>query len=140
MKSTSNATKRNRIQSLDYVMLSNATVNDFPGKFIQVLTTVWIPFKFSSVEFTESEPVGGDFVEQDISIIMYGSDSTIDQEIQSMVGNEILLRLTYSNGDVKIVGTEENPVLLGCTSSGTPVKQTFSTKRKSAEKAKYLLA
>lgn len=125
---------------IDYVLLSEATVRDFPGKFIQVTTTGWNALKFSSVEFSEYQPSNGDFVDQELNIYINGADPTIDQELQLLCGNETLIRLTYANGDIKIIGTEENPLLLTCLSSGSPVRQTLTTKRKSAEKAKYPLA
>lgn len=139
MKSNSNETRRNRIARIDYCLLSDATVNDYPGSFIQVLATSWVPVAFSSVEFMESNPINGDFVEQELNISLSGTDRDIEQETESVCGNELIIRLTYTNGEVRIIGTEENPVLLGCTSAGSPVRQTLSCKRKSAEKAKYLL-
>ena len=140
MNTTPNTTKRNRISLIDFVLLSEATVRDFPGKFIQVTTTGWNSIQFSSVEFSEYQPSNGEFVDQELNIFINGTDSSIDQELQLLCGNEVLIRLTYANGDVKIVGTEENPILLESSSTGSPVRQTLSTKRKSAEKSKYPLA
>lgn len=137
MEKASNTTKRNRIVAIDYVLLSEATVRDYPGKLIQILTNGWNALNFSSVELLESELGNGDFVDQELTVIVSGSDSAIDQELGLLSGNEVIIRFTYSNGDKKIMGTEENPVLLSCSSTGSPVRQTLHSKRKSAEKTKY---
>lgn len=135
---TSNSEKRNRIVALDYVLNSNATVKDFPGGPIQVLVTGWLPIKFSTVSFTESDPTNGEYVSQELSIILSGTNSDIENLIRDLTGRELLLRLTYSSGLTKVVGTEENPLLFSAGSSGTPVQHTLETKRNSAEKAKTL--
>lgn len=140
MEQPNNATKRNRIVRLDYVFLSDVTVIDYPGNFIQVITDSWVPVPFSNMDFMETDSISGGFVDQDMMITRSGYDDSLEQEIKSMIGNELLLKLTYQDGTSKIVGTEQNPVILGWSSSGSPVKQTLSCKRKSAERAKNPLS
>jgi len=140
IKSTNNESKRNRITGINYVLVSEATVRDFPGQYIQVLVTGWNDIKFSSVEFTETESVNGEFVIQELLLKIFGSDFELDQLIRSVIGNELLIQLLYANGDVKIMGTEDCPVILAHSFTGSPVSQTLSTTRNSAEKAKYLLS
>lgn len=137
MNTPPNSTKRNRIIGIEYALLSESSVRDFPGNFIQVMTSSWQDLKITSVEFTETEPSNGDFIEQELAIVINGEDSILDSLLQTMTGNEVLLRLTYSNGEIKIVGTEENPVVLARTKTGSPVQQILSSKRKSAERAKF---
>ena len=139
MDISSNSEKRNRIIGIDYVLNANATVNDFPGGIIQVLVVEWFPIKFTSVTFTESDPTNGEYVAQELNIVLSGTNSNIEKQIRDLTGRELLLRLTYSSGMNRVVGTEVNPVLLSHSSTGSPVQQTLETKRISAEKAKLLV-
>lgn len=138
MDISNNSDKRNRIIGIDYVLNANATVNDFPGKLIQVLVTEWFPIKFTTVTFTESDETNGEYVVQELNIVLSGTNSDIEKQIRDLTGRELLLRLTYSSGMSSVVGTEENPVILSDSSTGSPVQHTLSSKRNSGEKAKQL--
>jgi len=140
MDITQNLDRRNRIIGLSYVPSSEATVNDYPGKGIQVLVIEWIPIKFTTVSFVESDDTNGEFVVQELTIIMSGNNDEIEKQIRNLTGMEVLVKLEYMSGLQKIVGTEHNPVLFSASSSGSPVQQTLSTKRNSAEKSKLLLS
>lgn len=136
MEISNNDSKRNRIIEVDYVFVSDATVRDYPGRYIQILVSAWNPMKYSSVDFTESDPTNGNFIDQELSINLFGSDLSTDQIINNVTGREVLIRLKYATGIYKVIGTEDNPVLLMHSSSGSPVLQSLSCSRKSAEKAK----
>jgi len=139
IQASGNSAKRNRIISIDYLLVSESTINDYPGNYIQVLSTGWISVKYSSIEFTEEDEGTGDFITQKLDINLFGSDDTMEQAMKSIIGKEIIIRLTYATGQQKIVGTGENPVILQHTSSGSPVKHTLSFERNSSEKAKIPL-
>lgn len=139
MKATSNEIRRNRIISAHYTLLSDATVIDYPGKNIKVLTSSWTEIKYSSINFSEALAANGNFVEQELELLMFGSSSEIMDHVHQLIGNEVLIKFTYSNNEVKIFGTEENPVLLLHSSSGSPVQQRLYTKHFSAEYSKYLI-
>ena len=139
MNITSNSEKRNRIIGIDYILNSNATVNDYPGDLIQVLVSEWLSVKFTNVTFNESDPTNGEYVTQELTIMLTGTNSEIEKMIRDITGRELLLRLTYSSGMVKVVGTEDNPVVLSACSFGSPVQHTLESKRNSAEKAKSLM-
>lgn len=140
MDITRNSDRRNRIIGLSYVFNSEATVNDYPGKGIQVLVIEWIPIKFTTASFVESDDTNGEFVVQELTIIMSGTSEDIEKQIRNLTGKEVLVKLDYSSGLKKVVGTEHNPVLFAASSTGSPVQQTLTTKRNSAEKSKLLLS
>jgi hypothetical protein len=133
-----NGSKRATICGVDYVMNNHATVKDFPGSMITVLVTEWVPIRFSSISFTENDEVNGEFVSQELTINVKGIDNDTEQNLRDIAGQGVLVRLKYTNGVYKIVGTEENPVVLSLSSEGSPVNQSLVSKRNSAEKAKYL--
>jgi len=140
IKASGNNSKRNRIVGVDYLFTSEAIIRDYPGHFIIVIGAQWLPIKFSSIDFQENEPTTGGFVEQQLVIEVFGSDQDLDAAIRSLTGNDVLIRLTYASGDVKVVGTSENPVVFTHSSSGSPVKHTLVSERRSAEPAKNLLS
>lgn len=135
----SNSEKRNRIIGLEYVLLSDATVRDYPGNFIQVLTSDWNPLPFTSISFNESDSTNGEYINQEIAIVLTGTNSEVEKTLLDISGRELLIRLKYGSGMEKVVGTEENPVILAVGSAGSPVQHTLETKRNSAEKSKALM-
>lgn len=140
IKASGNSSKRNRIVGVDYLITSEAIVRDYPGQFITVVGGAWLPIKFSSIDFQENEPTTGGFVEQTLAIELFGSDQELDNGIRSLTGNEVLIRLTYASGSVKVIGTAENPVIFSHGSAGSPVKHNLTSERRSAEPAKALLS
>jgi hypothetical protein len=135
-----NSAKRASICGIDYVLNSEATVKDHLGNKIRVLVTEWIPIKFSSASFLEKDETNGELVSQELSIKLAGIDQETEQLIRDVAGSGILIRLLYTSGVYKVVGTEENPVLLAHSSSESPTFHTLYSNRNSAEKAKFLLS
>lgn len=87
----------------------------------------------------ESEPANGEQVEQEISIVVPASGQEMDDFLNNISSNYGVLKLVYSNGDSKLLGSNDNPVLLTMKKTGILVKQTLYAKRFSAEKAKYII-
>lgn len=133
-----NNDRRSDICKIDFVYTSQAIIRDYPGKDIYVKTSEWTPIKYSSATFQESDELNGEPVVQELTVKISGGNEDAEQLIRNICGLEILLRLTYSNGNQKIIGTEDNPVLLSHTSSESPRVQMLHSKRNSAEKTKYL--
>jgi hypothetical protein len=114
-----------------------ASIRDYPGNEIYIAGD-WLPIRFSSANFQETDETNGEPVAQELSIKISGSEKEAESIIRDLCGQEILLRLQYSNGDVKVVGTDDNPVYLSHSAGGSPVASTISFKRNSAERAKHL--
>lgn len=133
-----NGSKRATICGVDYVLNSLATVKDYPGSNIVALVNEWTPIRFSTATFTESDETNGEMVSQELSIELKGFDPLSEKEIRSMTGVSVLIRLKYTSGIYKLVGTEENPVVLSLKTNVSPTSMSLFSKRNSAEKAKYL--
>jgi hypothetical protein len=133
-----NGSKRAIICGVDYVLNSMATVKDYPGSIIMVLVSEWIPIRFSSASFTESDDTNGEMVSQELSIELKGMDPNSEKDIREIIGQAVLIRLKYNSGVYKLVGTEENPVILSHHTNTSATSLNLVSKRNSAEKAKYL--
>ncbi|MDR1436793.1 MAG: hypothetical protein LBI65_01610 [Candidatus Symbiothrix sp.] len=137
IKIQDNSDKRSAVCRIYYIERSKATVYDYPGNVISV-TGSWNEIRFSAVTFEEKEEINGDMVTQELHIKISGSQKATGQTIRAVCGREIFVRLQYSNGEDKIIGTDDNPVLFSHSSGDSPVAQSLYFKRNSAEKAKHL--
>lgn len=138
MNILSNSDRLNRIVEIWHSQANAVNMVDYPGIYAKCSGT-FTELKFAEATFDEAEVENGAPIEQQLDIIIRGQNKQSDIEAIDIAGNYLILKLVYYNGDIKVVGTKENPVVLQCTTSGTPVETKFSTKRFSAEKAKYLL-
>ncbi len=133
-----NTDERSDIYQISFVYTSLAIIRDYPGPEIFIHTFEWKKLNYSSATFQESDEINGEPVSQELNIKLNGSNEENSQTIRDVCGRQILVRLDYSNGEEIIIGTEDNPVALSHTSSGSPIVQTLFFKRNSAEKAKHL--
>lgn len=127
--------KRAAICRLAFLALIKATVRNTPGNpTIQVRGT-FTQLPISSGEFEETE-TNGEPVEQKLEAVI--TDTSVEKlsEYRTMLAEYGLLLLTMTNGDQRVVGTDEFPVLVTSELSGTPQALTLSFKRNSPEPAK----
>jgi len=133
----SNSDKRSAIVELYYSEPRNVLFVDYPGNHCQC-TGVFERIRFTTVAFQEDDAENGAPVSQELSIVVRGQNQTTDDTVLEITGKYLILKAVYSNGDVKIIGTVDNPVVLTVLKSETPAMTTLSSTRTSAEKAKYL--
>lgn len=138
MINLNNNNKRNRIIEIWYAELNGVSMVDYPGNYVSCFGT-FEKMRYSTAELVESESVNGDQIEQNFSIISRGLSSELDIILSQITGKYLVFKLVYENGEIKILGTKDNPVVLSRESSGSPVSNTLSCKRNCAETAKYLL-
>lgn len=127
--------KRAAICRLAFIELSKATVRYTPGNpTIQVRGT-FTQLPISSGEFEETE-TNGEPVEQKLEAVI--TDTSVEKlsEYRTMLAEYGLLLLTMTNGDQRVVGTDEFPVLVTTELSGTPQALSLTFKRNSPEPAK----
>ena len=134
-----NSDKRNSLVSVAYSEPSGLQFIDYPGNKAY-LSGTFIPISYSEANFTESDSENGAPVDQELNIIIRGQNESTDDLIVEITGKYLILKLGFMNGDVKIIGVPDNPVVLISSSAGNPVVNTVSTKRNSAEKTKYLVS
>lgn len=127
--------KRAAICRLAFLALSKATVQNTPGSpTIQVRGT-FTQLPISSGEFQETE-TNGEPVEQELEAVITDTNAEKLSEYRTMLAEYGLLLVTLTNGDQRVIGTDEFPVLVSTELSGTPQALTLTFKRNSPEPAK----
>lgn len=138
MKITENKNKRARICKIGYACISDLVIINYPGSQIQI-TGDFKNIAFSVASFSEIMEANGEQYLQELIIEMKGNDPAVQKEISEITGKYCLVKLEYTNQEVKVIGSEESPVLLIHEQSGNPVINKLSVSRNSPEKAKYLI-
>lgn len=97
-----------------------------------------IPIYISNGEWKEKMEVAGKPVEQELNATVTDTSRSSEKELRALFGAEGILLLTFTNGETRVVGTDEFPVLVSVERSGNPGTLTLSFKRLSPEPAKTL--
>lgn len=127
--------KRAAICRLDFLPIGQATVRNKPGQpGIQVQGT-FTKLPISSGEFQESE-TNGNPIEQELEAVITDTNAGHLEEYRRLLADYGLLLVTLTNGDQRVIGTDEFPVLVSTELSGSPQSLTLSFKRDSPEPAK----
>ena len=127
--------KRSAICRLDFLPISQATVKNRPGSNLIQVSGSFNPVPISSGEFRETEEQGAP-VEQELQAVVTDTGSGRLAEIRELFAQDGLVLLTFTNGEQRIVGTDEFPVHVNAELSGSPQTLTISFRRDSAEPAK----
>lgn len=134
----SNQDLRNSICNIFYSPASECSMIDVPGQNWVQVTTSWKRLDYLSAELKEEEPIKGEMINQEINIRVLGKSAEIDAELDNLLSKPVLLCLFYTNGENRILGNTENPVVLSQENSGILPGTNLFSKRTSAEKAKIL--
>ena len=127
--------KRSAICRLSFLPIGQATVSDQPGNRIIKVRGSFNPVPIASGEFRETEEQG-ELVEQELTATVTDTGSDHLAGIRDLFAQDGLVRLTFTNGEQRVVGTGEFPVHVNAELSGTPQVLTLSFRRNSAEPAK----
>ena len=127
--------KRAAICRLAFLPLSQATVQNIPGKMTIGVRGSFTQLPISSGEFEETE-TNGNPIEQELEAVITDTSVAKLQEYRTLLADYGLLLVTLTNGDQRIIGTDEFPVLVSTELSGSPQALTLSFKRNSPEPAK----
>jgi len=138
MNISSNKDKQNRLCEIWHAQPNTVAMVDYPGNYAKCVGS-FTELKFSDASFEESDVENGSPIQQNLEITINGQNQESDNESLDLTSNYLILKLLYTNGDIKILGTKDNPVTLLSNSTGTPAALKLYTQRISAEKAKYLL-
>lgn len=130
--------KRAQIHAVYFLPINDADIDDYIGYPSIAISGKWLDIGISRSEFKETQQVNGVMTQQELNIVI--SDSSEEKEIslRELIMSEVIIRLDYTNGIRKIVGTNRCPVILSIERSGSPSFITISTKRSSPEPAKIL--
>lgn len=133
-----NSELRNIICKIFYSPANECLMMDIPGRDLVQVTASWEELMFIDAELKEEEPIKGEMINQELTIRMLGKSREIDTELNNIISKPSVFRLQYSNGENRIVGTTENPVVLSHDTSGILAGTNLISKRTSAEKSKIL--
>ena len=130
--------KRSSICRAEIIACAESDIVSVPGNSNISVSGVWEKLKFSSVEF--SEKTTSDSSSYDVSIDFSFSDTSHDNYIQLMTWCNIyvLIKLIYSDGSVKVVGSSDFPVILQLNKEGSPAKFHLTYSGQQPEPSKYL--
>lgn len=127
--------KRAAICRLDFLPIGQATVSNQPGSGSIKVRGSFNPIPIASGEFRETEEQGQP-VEQELTAVVTDTGSGHLADIRQLFAQDGLVLLTFTNGEQRVVGTDEFPVHVNTELSGTPQTLTLSFRRNSAEPAK----
>lgn len=127
--------KRAAICRLAFLPIGQATVLNKPGNpSIQVRGT-FIQIPIASGEFQEGE-TNGNPIEQELEAVVTDTNADNLTAYRNLLADYGLLLVTLTNGDQRVIGTDEFPVLVSTELGGSPQALTLSFKRDSPEPAK----
>ena len=130
--------KKSQICAIYFMPLSKARVEDYPGSsYITFIRGIWTRINFSKADFKEKQSGNGELIEQTFEATITNTDSDNEAILQAVVSELGFLRIDYTNGGIKVAGTDKFPVLLEKDRSGSPAIFKLSFKRQSPEFAKY---
>ena len=133
----SNHTKRNQICGLKFIPLAEAEIFNLPGSdSIQVSGTME-EISIASGEFTE-EITDGSPAKQTLSANVTDTGQVTYANFRKLFNQEGILVIQLTSGETKVVGTDEFPVLVTMTQSGSPAAYQLTFDRESPEPAKFL--
>lgn len=129
--------KRAQICALSYLPLAGAKVRNLPGAKSIRVSGEWTDIPISKGEFKE-KTTSGSLVEQEIKATVTDTGGEFSARMRDLLNQEGLVRLKFTNGAEKVVGSDQFPVLLTLEESGSPAAFSLSCKRNSPEPAKTL--
>lgn len=133
-----NDDKRAQICEVGFAKVADLTIKDFPGVNTISVSGSFNWLKHQSVEWSEEQQDAGGYVEQELKAVFTETSDTQTQTMRDYINMEMLIAMKYTNGEIRISGTNDNPITPVITISGSPRTIKVSFKHKSAEFAKLL--
>ena len=133
----SNHTKRNQICGLLFIPLAEAEISNLPGSDSINVSGALTEIPIASGEFTE-EQTNGSPAKQTLSANVTDTGQDTSSKLRQLFSQEGILVIQLTSGEQKVVGTDEFPVLVTMTQSGSPAAYQLTFDRESPEPAKFL--
>ena len=127
--------KRASVCGLAFLPLSQATVRNFPGSPDIGVHGTFTPVPVSSAEYGETGETGSP-IEQELEAVVTETSSAKLNELRTLFAEAGLVLLDFTNGERRVVGSDEFPVQVNTELSGTPASLSLTFKRDSPEPAK----
>ena len=129
--------KRAQICAMGFIPVAASVVRNIPGVETIQVSGEWTPIPVSSGEFKEKN-VSGELTEQELKAVVTDTGALFSNSLRDLLCREGLVRLKFTNGTERVVGTDQFPVVVTLQESGSPAAFTLSFKRSSPESAKIL--
>lgn len=91
-----------------------------------------------SVDFNEQLSRRGEYVEQELSVVLTNTQHEQMQRYNSWINGDVLVVLVMTNSEMLVAGTRRAPVRLSLEVGGNPRTARLTFKRNSPEFAKLL--
>lgn len=119
-----------------YPIVESTVVNSYPGRQILSVTGPNYDFRPQSAEFKETV-IQGDEVSQQFNAIITDVSLASNASMRRILSLPGLLLLVFSNDEIRVVGTDQFPVMITLEESGRPAQFKLSFKRTSPEPSKF---
>ena len=133
----SNRTKRNQICGMRFIPLNEAEIYNQPGSNTIKVTGYMTEIPIASGEFTE-EVTDGSPTKQTLSANVTDTGQVTYANFRQLFNQEGILVIQLTSGETKVVGTDEFPILVTTTLTGSPAAYQLTLERESPEPAKFL--
>lgn len=100
--------KRAQISAMFYLSIDDADIDDCLGVSSISVSGNWIDFNISKCELKETRSASGELIQQELSATCTDSSEAHEALIREQCSGYGLLRIDYSNGERKVVGTDKN--------------------------------
>lgn len=130
--------KRVSVCGICFLQTNNTDIQNVPGDKTIRLSGDWIEINISSGEWKEELKKLGEPVEQELKAVVTDTSFNNELKLRDLFSKDGLVLLKLTNGDKKVVGSDEFPIYVSMERSGEPAKITLSFKRSSPEPAKIL--
>ena len=94
--------------------------------------------RVQSASFTEKRSESGDFINQEFDSVFTDTSETVTLDRRQLADTDAIILIKYSNGDVRVIGTDLAPVRCEVEEAGSPRTFRVSFKRKSPEFSKFV--
>lgn len=131
-------TKRSSICGVDIQLAADAgIINVFGLETIKVGYS-WFKLKPSVVEFNEQKQDDGHFYNVSLAITFTDTSYRLRIELNKFLQTEVVVRISYSDGTVKIVGTDTCPLVFIPVYTGNPSVFRMSYNGSQPELSKFV--
>lgn len=127
-----------QICALYWMYIRNATIINQPGSIEISVSGKWENIPFNKASLKEEQTASGSLVTQEFNASISGLSQSAETTLHAMNGELGIIRIDYTNGDKKIVGTNDIPIILTLECNASTHKYSMSFKRNSPEFSKYL--
>lgn len=136
MNSSNN--KRAHITSVSVAEAIHSVIKTFPKiEYVNIIRAEWIKLPVTTPLFSESDYTGS-LCQQTFEAIITTFSQNQEKQLKLFCSKPLLLKIDYSNGESKLIGTPNVPVYLTLTSGNEYHQYIIKFKRTSPDLSKFI--